>query len=410
MARTQDWRKALVAALLAGAAFACTEDVAAPGRCPDLCSADSLPVIDTIITGVVIGDTSVRGYTDISQLPILVVANQPLLDARTLIRFAPVPKRWFPSTLQDTGGIRIGTVDSVTLDLRLDARDTTAKNLRILVYHFPGDSLDSTVTYAQALPLFSFGNFIDSVPVDDTLQVANLHRVLPITPFVPDTALADTLNNGVGLWLRSDSLTVAVIAATDFTNVPAHLKYYVHGAAPYTDSSTVFDLTPVFDSYVASPPPRPIQPHTLVIGNQPAARAFLRFQIPSYYVDSVSITRATLIMTPATPPRGFPHTSFGLQALPVLRFLGGKSLLVQDTSLLGRGTVTVASSADVSLEVGAILRLWKGTNSDSLPRAIAIQAVNETFETGEFVGQGSTGASPPRLQISFVRSLKFGVP
>ena len=157
MARTQDWRKALVAALLAGAAFACTEDVAAPGRCPDLCSADSLPVIDTIITGVVIGDTSVRGYTDISQLPILVVANQPLLDARTLIRFAPVPKRWFPSTLQDTGGIRIGTVDSVTLDLRLDARDTTAKNLRILVYHVPGDSLDSTVTYAQALPLFSFG-------------------------------------------------------------------------------------------------------------------------------------------------------------------------------------------------------------------------------------------------------------
>ncbi|MFI5213879.1 MAG: hypothetical protein ACHQU8_05010, partial [Gemmatimonadales bacterium] len=194
-------------------------------------------------------------------------------------------------------------------------------------------------------------------------------------------------------------------------SLPAHLKFYVHGAAPNDTVHTVFDLTPVFDTYVATPDPTAIAPHTLVIGNQPAARAFVRFQIPSYYVDTVGVSRATVLLTPTRPARGFPHATFGLEALPILRYYGGKSLLDQDTTLIGKGTVTVGSSAVVSVEIGVILRAWKGTSPDSLPRAVTIRVANETFETGELATFGSTGgASAPKLEISFVRPLKFGVP
>ncbi|MFI5279100.1 MAG: hypothetical protein ACHQU1_01285 [Gemmatimonadales bacterium] len=420
MARTYAWRRAAFATLVVATAFACTEKVMAPGRCPDLCPADSLQIVDTVITGVVFGDTSVRGYTRVDQAPILVVANQDSFKAHALIRFAAMPKLWIDSV---GDSISFGGVDSVVLLMRLAARDTAAKNLRVLVYRVPGDTLDSTTTYTSSLPWFTGGHFLDSVPVADTLVVADLHRCWKavadtscadfsqISSLIPDTVKADTLFPGLGLDVRADSQTVAVVSATDFTAVPAHLKFYVHGAAPLDSAHTVFDLTPLFDTYVQTPDPPVIAPQTLVMGNQPAARAFVRFQIPAYYIDTVGVSRATLLLTPSRAARGFPHATFGLEALPILRFFGGKSLLIQDTTLIGKGTVTVGSAAVVSIEIGNILRVWKGTSPDSLPRALSIRVANELFETGQLDAFGSAGgANAPRLEISFVRPLKFGVP
>ncbi len=420
MARTSAWRKAAFATFVVATVFSCTENVTAPGRCPDLCPSDSLQIVDTVITGVIYGDTSIRGYTQVDQVPILVVANQDSFKARALLRFVPMPKLWF-STAGDS--VHFGGVDSVVLLVRLDARDTAVKNVRLLVYRVPGDSLDSTATYTSSQPWFTLGSFLDSLPVSDSVKVADLRRCwkavadtscaafTQIAPLMPDTVTADTLIPAIGLDVRADSQTVAVVAATDFTAVPAHLKFYVHGAAPRDTFHTVFDLTPTFDTYVATPDPAPILPQTLVIGNQPATRAFVKFQIPPYYVDTVGVSRATLLLTPSRAARGFPHSTFGLEVLPILRYFGGKSLLIQDTTLTGRGTVTVGSSGVVSIEMGPILRVWKGTSSDSLPRAVSIRVANEVFETGQLDAFGSAGgASAPRLQISFVRPLKFGVP
>jgi hypothetical protein len=420
MARTYAWRKAAFATLVVAAVFACTEKVTAPGRCPDLCPQDSLQIVDTVITGVVFGDTSVRGYTRIDQAPILVVANQDSFKAHALIRFARMPKLWF-STAGDS--IAFGGMDSIVLQVRLDARDSVVKNLRLLVYNVPGDTLDSTATYTSSLPWFNGSHFLDSLPVADTATVADLRRcwkavadtscgaLAQIAPIVPDTVASDTLTLAIGFDVRADSQTVAVVASTDLTAVPAHLIMYVHGAAPRDTFHNVFDLTPTFDTYVATPDPAPIAPQTLVIGGQPAARAFVRFQIPAYYIDTVGVSRATLLLTPSRAARGFPHATFGLQALPILRFFGGKSLLIQDTTLTGKGTVTVGSAGTVQLEIGAILRVWKGTSPDTLPRAVSISVANELFETGQLDAFGSAGgASAPKLEISFVRPLKFGVP
>jgi hypothetical protein len=235
-----------------------------------------------------------------------------------------------------------------------------------------------------------------------------------IASLLPDTANADTLTPGIGLSIRADSQTVVVLASTESGAGP-HLRYYLHCGssctAPNDTIHTVFDLTPFGDTYVSSPDPPSIAPQTVVVGNQPAARAFVQFQIPRYYVDSVFVSRATLLLTPLRPASGFRGATFGVEALPILRLFGGKSLIIQDTTLIGQGTVKVGSADTVRIEVSAILRVWKGANPDSLPRAITLRLANETIETGELNAAGSGGgAAAPRLQISFVRPLKFGVP
>ena len=63
MVRTTVWRSAAAAALITAAAFACKEQVTAPGHCPELCLSDSLTVEDTVLTGIVSSDTSLRGCT-----------------------------------------------------------------------------------------------------------------------------------------------------------------------------------------------------------------------------------------------------------------------------------------------------------------------------------------------------------
>ena len=412
MARTFAWRSAAAAALVAAAIAACGEEVTAPGHCPELCPSDSLQVVDTVITGVVVFDTTVRGFTNLRFSPILVVADQDSLKARPIIRFQPLPQRWFPTA--DTAGVPIGTIDSIDVYLRLDARDTLAGNLRFLIYRLPA-LLDSTATFASTQAYFADSTYIDSIRVDSTTRVANLHLVLRdssltdkplIAKLTPQAADSFVLSLGIGL--RADSHTVAVLASGETAVFPS-LKYYVHALAD--TFSTTFTVIPTFDTWVSSPDVAPVPAQTIVVGNQPSARAFMRFQVPSYYVDSTTILRATLQLVPTRAVRGFPNATFGLEALPVLRYFGGKSLLIGDTVVTGYGTATVGSSDTVSLEMGGILRLWRGVSADSLPRFVTLRTANESFEIGQIDFAGSAaGANAPRLLVSFVRPFKFGVP
>ena len=391
---------------MATVALGCKEDVTAPGHCPDLCPSDSLQVVDTVITGVVAFDTSVRGFTSVSQAPILLLADEDSLMAHPIVRFFPLPQSWIP-VATDTSTASIGTIDSVALELRMDARDSTKKNLRLLVYRLPA-LLDSTVTYASTLPYFADSMLIDSIPISDSLHIANLRRLLPALKVTPSSL--DSFVVSVGFALHSDAQTSVVLAATDFTGTPPHLKFFVHGAAPRDTFRTVFDLTPTFDTWVQTPDVQAPPLQTIVVGNQPASRAFLKFQIPSYYVDTANVVRATLQLTLTRPVRGYQGTTFGLEAQPVLRYFGGKSVLISDTSVTGLGTATVGHTGTVEVEMSHVLRVWRGISVDSLPRIITLRMTNEAFEIGQIDAASGGTATAPKMQISFVRPFKFGVP
>src|SRR5512139_2849472 len=95
MGRTSAWRSAAAAALLAGT-LACAENITTPGACPDYCPADSLALVDTVLTGILVADTSIRGYNTVSTLGYLLAGDQDSLRALAYALYQPMPTRWFP--------------------------------------------------------------------------------------------------------------------------------------------------------------------------------------------------------------------------------------------------------------------------------------------------------------------------
>ncbi len=163
---------------------------------------------------------------------------------------------------------------------------------------------------------------------------------------------------------------------------------------------------------VQSPEP-PVPPSDVImVGNQPASRSFLHFSIPSYFVDSVTVVRATLLLTPLRAVRGLASESISVAAQPVLRFLGGKSILLQDTSAIGIGLVFVGQTDTIQIEIGKILRVWRGINVDSLPRVITLRNINEDFTTVDWLVAGPATPAIPRRSCTSPssRPFKFGVP
>jgi hypothetical protein len=407
MARITAWRSVAVAAL-AAAALACAEEVTAPGHCPDLCPADSLAVKDTILTGIVVSDTSVRGYSDPALAPVMLVSDLDSLQAHAIVRFLPMPQKWFP-TADSNGAVPV--IDSIALEVFVRARDTLVKNLVLRVHRLPALATDSTVTWASSLPYFNDSTLLDTIPVPDSVKFGVQRRLVPVAAMQPQQV--DSFVRSIGLEVRADAHSLVTLYTTEITGQPAHLKIYAHGKVPAdtTTYRTLFDLTPTFDTWVQTPAVAAVAPHTVTVGNNPAARAFLRFAIPAYFVDSATVVRATLLLTPTRPAQGFPGQTFQIEAQPVLRDYGGKSLVITDTTVGGAGIVTVGATGTVLIEVGKVLRAWRGVNVDSLPRMINLRVTNEGYEIGQLEAVASgAAAGAPQLQISFVRPFRFGVP
>ena len=122
--------------------------------------------------------------------------------------------------------------------------------------------------------------------------------------------------------------------------------------------------------------------------------------------------RATLQLRLNRAVVGFPGESFRVVAVPILRYFDGKSILFPDTTgISGSGAALSGESDSLNIEIGRVLRLWRGSIRDSLPRAISLMSAAESFTFAEIDAAGSgTGANAPILRITFVRPFVFGVP
>ena len=403
MARTTAWRSAALAALAAGL-FACREQITATGHCPELCPTDSLVVLDTILTGVVSSDTSLRGFTRVDLTEILVASNTDSLTAWPLIRFTALPQQWFTAA-GDT--VNLGMIDSVIFQMQVQLRDTTVHNQRLLLYHLPV-TIDTNTTYDSVVAAFTFAPF-DSLVFDSVARSGVVRQKINVAAATP--ILSDSFELGVGIAVRGDTKSVVRLLSSDLTGSPPQITYFVHGAAPRDTATNAFTIVPSFDTWVQSPPPPTPATGQLVIGGQPAARSFVRFAIPSYFVDSVTVIRATLLLSPLVAPEGIRPETTIIAAQPVLRDFGGKSILIQDTAALGLGRMIAGDTTDVSVEISKIFRLWKGISPDSLPRMITLRNIAEDLTTAQVQATGAAaGAGAPRLRVSYVRPFRFGVP
>lgn len=395
----------LSAVLVAAGAVACQERLTAPGRCPELCPPEELEIVDTLLTGVVSSDTSFRGYVFPHESPIMVASSMDSFVSVAVVRFEQRPERWFPTS--DTAGVRIGTVDSVLLDFRLQGRDTAAKNLRLLVYRVPR-SVDTTATLDSIGAWLADSLVVDSAVIHDDTVTANVTVRLPPARMEPDSVDSGVVAIAIGV--RADRGTAVTLLSSQSSVLP-RLRYFVRGQAPQDTMRTTFNLAPRFDTFLGSPAPAAPGAGALVVGNLPAARALLRFSLPGYLVDSTTVLRASLSLRLTRPVTGRPREAFAVTAIPVLRDYGGKSILIPDTTTQGRGTVSVGDTGTVVIEMSRVLRFWRGVNSDTIPRVIVLRAAAEDATLGEMqVARGSAGAAAPTLRVTFARPYRFGVP
>lgn len=402
MARTLACTRALAAAAFLALA-SCGEEIAAPGRCPDLCPSSQVQVSDTTLFGVDTSEISIRGFVTLNEGTILVASDLDSLKGLVLIRFAKRESRWFPIA-SDPVGVTIGSVDSVTLDLRV-TRDTAVKNLRLLVYRLPA-TIDTTATYASMAPYFADSLIIDSIPVSNTLRIAAARRRLPAAAVEP--LPADSGVVAIGVLLRADAPTAVTVSAVE-SGASARLKYYARGPAPQDTFRHTFDLSPRLDMFVTNP--SPAAPGTdLLVGNLPSARSVMRFTIPRFLLDSGSVVRATLVLSQARAATGQPGESFDLEARPLVRDFGGKSITHTDTLLYSKARVTVGDTAQISLEVARMLRFWAAAG-DSLPRTILLRVTPEGGTLGEVsIASRTAGSRAPYLRVTYVKPYAFGVP
>src|SRR5213594_2570789 len=137
-------RVALAAALtVLTAATACTEDVTAPGHCPDFCPSGSISGVDTVLQTVVQRDSAFRGFVRPHEANTLLAATLPgVIDSRAIFRTLPIGDSLVVESSTGAMGEIVG-VDSLKLALTITRRDTSAHNLTLVYYRLPL-GIDST--------------------------------------------------------------------------------------------------------------------------------------------------------------------------------------------------------------------------------------------------------------------------
>ncbi len=401
------WRKAYVVAAVAAAiaAGACKETVTAPGTCKSLGSCSQVQLGDTVLPAAIASDTSYRGFFLVQDSPLLVASNLPSFQAIAIARFTARPTFWIVNS--DT--VRIAAVDSTRFTIQLTRRDTAAHHLQLLIYRVPVDSVDSTATYARIAPLLTPANFVDSIVVGDSTLNQSFPIILPAGAFEPDTGAPDSGRVAAAIFLKADTTTAVTLASVNLTGAPARLEWFAHGAD--TTQKQTLAATPEFDSFVSTPDRPAPSVATLMAGGLPAARTLVRFSIPRFFVDSTTIVKATLVLTPSAPVFGFPHDSFPLEAHAIVRDYGPKSFYLTSTGFTGGVEVRAGDTSQVQLDLTQIIRNWKGISPDSLPRSIVLLNGAEGASLAELdVFSTSATSGQPFLHITYVKPYPFGVP
>ena len=123
---------------------ACSEKLLTPVNCPELCPGGQIVVYDTVLTPITGEDSTFTGYVAASQSTGFLVSNNlPAADARGFVRFL---RRSDTVFVTDTA--RTYTIDSVTISLTIDSRDSLQDGIFLLLYKLP-PTIDSAATFTR---------------------------------------------------------------------------------------------------------------------------------------------------------------------------------------------------------------------------------------------------------------------
>ena len=413
---SRPWRWIAGVAGLIGVMTACQEKLTSPADCPALCPGGSVQVFDTVVPALALRDSSfpahkdsANGYVARGQGAALLVSNGfEASEDRAIYRLAP---RGDSIAVRDT--LRPYAVDSALLSLTLVARDTLVDGLKVYLYRLPS-TVDSTVTFADVESQLVEANLIDSIAVPDTLNSGAIR-----------TTLRGADLDRLGLTPGGDSVLVIGVRMAAVTPTGIRLGAMGSGTAASFTSYVTVDVpdtgsvrnqtmirTTAFNAFLTQSPVVP-DDTLLLVGGEPASRALVRFGLTDAFLDSTTIVRATLELTPARPIIGLPTDPSALQTLAVVGDLGAKSPLTSDVTFIRQDTLPAVQSDTVKIEMTRIVQLWQ--SSRSRPQSVFLRLIPEgaTFARAAFFSTRSPSGGvlvAPRLRITFQRAFPFENP
>jgi hypothetical protein len=415
----------LVVALAATALAACNESLDAGAACPSLCPGLAVPIRDTVLTSVVDLDTTLVGYPSIgTEEGMPLAARGDTLDVRGVIRFDSLVRIFAPTgdTLRP-----VSRADTAILRVRVNlTQSRLPASVTFEVYDV--DTLAADDNQAAVLALFRPDRLITARTLTRAQITDSL--VFPIS----GSWLVQKIQSGsalrVGLRLIGSG-PVSLRIHTVETGLNAEVRYYVS-----TDTATHQVVISPYSKTPVEPPALANDYRDYVIvarntlpkasasavgtGGVPARRAYLRFAIPQWLLDSTTIVRATLQLT-QMPMRGFDQndtvTVIGqaVAATPLISDLYRSSQILIPAGLFVTDSMRMApaDSGLRSLELNALLRVWKAQTGQEAPqRALVLRMQEEGLHGAEvrFFNARSAATVRPRLRISYIPRVDFGVP
>jgi len=414
----------------------CTEEITAPGLCPDFCPGGQITVVDTIFTDMIGRDSAFTGYLEAYQGEVLQVADLPgIADSRAIFQLNAIPTRVRNDTGSDTVTVPI-TVDSARLRLNIVHRDTSVTNLWVKLYRLP-IGIDSATTFAQLAPSFA-DSIVDSVNLSallaspeitdsatlafwgDTIQTDSAGHVLQVAQ---DSTLllivdldttqarfvaADSGRVAYGVRVSGDAPATLVLGSTEAGRGATIVWFFNFPDTTGTPKASTVSRSSIFDSFVFDPPTPPLDSN-LAVGGAPAARSLLRVTIPEVLRDSADVVRATLILVPVAAVPGAPGDSFTVLARPVIADLGAKSPLNPDTVFDGKSRIPMNTVDTVRIELTDLVRAW--ARDTAAPTAFVRGQLPEAAAFSQIRFHSTrTPAFRPTFHITYVRRYGFGIP
>ena len=403
---------------------ACGEDLDGTAGCPLLCPEQNVVSTDTILDVFSTVDTTVTGYPVIGTEAFLLVATRgDTLDARAVMRFDTLTQRF------SRGGAdsAIYALDSSMVIVRLDTTGTKATApVTVELYDVDTTAVFDTAT-SVTLSLFRPDRLIGG----KTYAVAELKDTLRV-PLQNDKVLGKLtgsaprrlrigfrVTSSASAQIRMVSREGGVSSQISYDPSPdTSVKALVNSEASLTptDNPTLRgDLT---DYQLVAKGQGAGAGNFLGVGGLPAQRVYFRFDLPSRLVDSTVMVRATLLLTQI--PTNSVDASDSLTIYPqVVRAAIDLQDVVRSAGILSPPKIEIDSlrirpndSGQRAIEIVGALRQWKAVGPSTLQRAIVLRSATEGASAPSVLFY-STGAAPsqrPRLRLTYVNKVEFGIP
>lgn len=374
----------------------CQDVISAPGACPEFCPQREVVVIDSLFSGVVVADTTYRGYVAGHEATAIQLAN-PTAGAAG---YGILLFEGYSDSIGVPGipGLRpIVSVDSFRVRFTLRRRVPADSAVELGLHRLPL-TVDTLTTFDDVAAFFDDSTLFATVPVPDTAAAGDTLEIVVASDSLPGF-MSDGLRVAIGVALRASVEGFVELEAAESGSPPvvtAYLQADSGGTATYAIQQ---DRSPKLDMHVLTNVP-PMPSVAFAVGGIPAARTFLSVSLPSDVADSAQVVRATLILIPAGPAVGAPNDTLTLRAEGLAADFGPKSPF-NPTQSGGAALVPAGSADTVRIDVTNILGTWR---TDSLaPRVIMLRVVREAATLGEFrvVATDSVEAAP-RLHITYV--------